>query len=112
MNKLILTASIAALLASGSALAAKNNDIYVTVPVGYSFAMKAKKGEDYTGKMKNSFLFGIGLGYDYDMFRPEINLTFRNGYKYSGSIGPVGESQKFKTTTVMLNVYKDLDIVS
>jgi outer membrane immunogenic protein len=114
MKKILLSAALATL--PFCAQAQKSFDTskaYLSIPVGYSVSIKHSKEDSvyHDGKLKNSALYGIGAGYDFDFLRAEFNYIARPGMKFTAhrenDISEQDESQKIKAKSFMLNVYKD-----
>ena len=120
-KKLLLLSCLSSIVfASNLHAHEQKTGFYVNVPVGYSFVSKPKTGVTYSdAKLKNATIFGIGAGYDFDVVRAELNLTFRNKYKFTNNdiATSLNSTRSFlpfniKATTLMLDLYKDFAIGS
>ena len=103
MNKFSKLLFASLILASSPQADAKDG-YYVRGDLHDVLSGKLSNGDDYGKKrIKNSFGFGIGAGYDINRFGVDVTYTHLNQMKFSHVVDGSLRNQKFSSEILMLN---------
>ena len=112
MKKMLLaTTALVMGMALASRAEAECNGLYLGLRSGvtmYDYSDKSDSiGFDDDKLGKNRFMLSGAIGYRYDYYRTELEYIWRDNSKWKMSFNGGGNSQSFKTRSIMWNHYVD-----